>query len=136
MEEPVLTSPKRPAAYVRHATAPTCQEMALAARQRGWTAPVIYAEGDPAPADGYSPALERLTAAVVSGRHNAVLMTAPGTLGDPGPLLQLLSRCTRHGVTVSFIPPPVPPNQAMTEPAVRSYSPCGGPASTQTKVKW
>ena len=33
----------------------------------------------------------------------------------------------------------VPPNQAMTEPAVRSYSPCGccgGPASTQTKVKW
>lgn len=108
MEEPVLTSAKRPAAYVRHASAPTRQEVALAARQRGWPAPVIYAEGDPAPTDSYSPALERLTAAIVSGRHNAVIMTAPGTLGDPGPLLQLLSRCTRHGVTVSFIPPPVP----------------------------
>jgi hypothetical protein len=113
--------------------------MALAARQRGWPAPVIYAEGDPVSADGYSPALERLTAAIVSGRHNAVLMTAPGMLGDPGPLLQLLSRCTRHGVTVSFIPSRVTPNQAMTEPAVRSSSPCGccgGPASTQTKVTW
>ena len=139
MEEPVLTSPKRPAAYVRHATAPARQEMALAARQRSWPAPVIYAEGDPASADGYSPALDRLTAAIISGRHDAVLMTAPGTLGDPGPLSRLLSRCTRHGVIVSFIPPPVPPNQAMTEPAVHSFSPCGccgGPASTQTKVKW
>ena len=100
-----LDIPQPPGRLFRHATAPARQEIVLAARQRSWPAPVIYAEGDPASADGYGPALDRLTAAIISGRHDAVLITAPGTLGDPGPLSRLLSRCTRHGVIVSFIPP-------------------------------
>jgi hypothetical protein len=71
------------------------------AGQRGWPVPEIYAEDEP-PADGtYSAALHRLEAAIVAGRHDALLMSAPG---DPGLLMRLLSHCTKHGVAVSFLP--------------------------------
>ena len=118
--------------------------MALAARQRGWPAPVIYADGDPAPADGYSPALERLTAAIVSGRHNAVLMTAPGTLGDPGPLITASitlhpARCHRQFHPSSGPAKPGHDGTGRSQPLALwlLWRPCQhGDASTQTKVTW
>jgi hypothetical protein len=70
---------------------------------RGWPAPEIYAE-DSSTADGcYGPALDRLEAAITAGRYDALLIAAPA---DPGRLMRLLSRCTRHGVSVSFLPGP------------------------------
>jgi hypothetical protein len=79
------------------------QAMARAARRRGWPAPVIYAEGDPGPAGQPAPALDQLEAAIESGRHDGLLVPLPPALGDPAPLMRLLSRCTQHGVTVGVV---------------------------------
>lgn len=95
-----MTFPRHPAAYVRVPGARARHAMMLEAGQRGWPAPEIYAEDEPA-ADGHcSEALHRLEAAIVAGRHDALLMSAPG---DPGLLMRLLSDCTKHGVAVSFL---------------------------------
>jgi hypothetical protein len=104
-----VTFPRRPAAYVP-ATGPGPrvladeQAMAQAARQRGWPAPVMYSDG-PDRADEPGPALDRLEAAIAAGRHDALLMPLPRTLGDPAPLMHLLARCTQHGVAVSLVLP-------------------------------
>jgi hypothetical protein len=96
-----MTSPRHPAAYIRVPGASARRAMLLEAGQRGWPAPEIYAEDEPAADDSYGPALHRLEAAIVAGRHDALLMSAPG---DPGLLMRLLSHCTKHGVAVSFLP--------------------------------
>ena len=111
-----MTIAKRPAAYIGgpvgsgQGVLAERQAMAQAARQRGWPAPAIYADGT-RQVGGSGPALARLEAAVIAGRHDGLLMAAPGTLGNPAPLMRLLSHCTRHGVTVSFVRPSfVPPS--------------------------
>ena len=93
--------PKRPAAYVRDAV--DRQALAQAAAQRGWAAPVIYAAGTRL-ADRTDPAVDQLEAAVAAGRHDALLMPLPGTLGDAARLMRLLSSCAHHGVLVTFLP--------------------------------
>jgi hypothetical protein len=98
--------PKRPAAYARDAV--DRQALIQAAAQWGWAAPVIYA-ADACLADQQDPVVDQLEAAVVAGRHDALLMPLPGTLGDAARLMRLLSSCAHHGVPVSFTPTaPVP----------------------------
>jgi hypothetical protein len=100
-----VTYPVRPAAYIsRRGTGRWAwHTMIREAIARGWPAPEIYAE-DSSTADGcYGPALDRLEAAITAGRYDALLIAAPA---DPGRLMRLLSRCTRHGVSVSFLPGP------------------------------
>jgi hypothetical protein len=89
-----------------------------AAGERGWPAPVIYADDDPAYPGGS--ALDRLFAAITANRHDGVLMIAPT---DPVPLMRLLQRCTRRGVVVSFIAPPVPDSLPVRLPPHAAASP-------------
>jgi hypothetical protein len=98
-----MTCPRRPAAYIRvpGPGAWARHAMSQAASQRGWPAPVVYAEDDAGQDGGYGPALDRLERAIGAGRHDALLIAAPG---DPGQLMRLLARCTRQGVAVSFLP--------------------------------
>lgn len=104
-----MTVPRRPAAYLPPAAAAPLrlaseQVMAEAAR-RGWPVPVVYAD-DPGPTGEPGPALGRLEAAITAGRHDALLIPAPGSLGDPAaPLMRVLARCARHGVAVGGAPP-------------------------------
>jgi hypothetical protein len=98
-----MTSPRHPAAYMRIPGAWARHTMMQEAHQRGWSAPEIYAEDEHAAGGSYGPALDRLEAAIVTGRHDALLIAAPG---DPGLLMRLLSHCTKHGVAVSFLPGP------------------------------
>ena len=106
-----MTPPRRPAAYLRTSAEGYLHAVTSAARQRGWSAPVIYADDDPAHHSGT--ALDRLFAAVTAARHDAVLMIAPA---DPVPLMRLLQRCTGRGVIVSFIAPPLPERAAVPPP--------------------
>jgi hypothetical protein len=116
---------RRPAAYLPLAVpgggspAPELA-MARAARRRGWPAPVIYAEDDSGQA---GPALSRLEAAIESGRHDALLMPPPPGLGDPAPLMRLLSRCTQHGVAVGLVLPPPPESDTAGPPSGPPLSP-------------
>jgi hypothetical protein len=102
---------RRPAAYLLAGSAgaqpggPWRAQLAQAARQRGWPAPEIYAD-DPGPGGGQDPAVDRLLAAIATGRHDALLLPMPLALGDPGPLMRLLDLCTQHGIPVSMVPPP------------------------------
>jgi hypothetical protein len=98
-----MTSPRHPAAYIRIPGAWARHTMMQEAAKRAWSAPEIYAEDEPAADGSYGPALHRLEAAIVAGRHDALLISAPG---DPGLLMRLLSHCTQHGVAVSFLPGP------------------------------
>ena len=105
-----MTIAKRPAAYIGgpagsdQGVLADRQAMAQAARQRGWPAPAVYADDDGTrQADGCGPALDRLEAAIIAGRHDGLLMATPGRLGNPTSLMRLLSHCTQHGVTVSFV---------------------------------
>ncbi len=71
-----MADPRHPAAYIRaapgsggDALARQHEAVAEAARQRGWPAPVVYAEGDDlGQAEGYGSALARLEAAIGAGR--------------------------------------------------------------------
>jgi hypothetical protein len=119
---------RRPAAYLPLAApggggTARQQAMARAARRRGWPAPVIYAEDDPRPAGQPGPALSRLEAAIESGRHDALLMPLPPGLGDPAPLMRLLSRCTQHGVAVGLVLPPAPESNTAGPPPSPQPSP-------------
>ena len=123
-----MTSPRRPAAYVRipgpggwarHA-------MAREASERGWPPPEVYAEEDGNDAGRYGQALERLERAISAGRHDALLIAAPG---DPSRVMGLLSRCTRHGVAVSFLPAPAASAAgAAAAPAACAAGPAPAPA--------
>jgi len=127
-----VTFPRRPAAYIPAASEPgalvTEQAMAQAARQRGWPAPEMYADG-PSAAGEPGPALRRLEAAITAGRHDGLLIPLPRTLGDPAPLMRLLSRCTQHGVAVSLVLPPAADGpDLMPRPAAASAAPAPPPA--------
>jgi hypothetical protein len=98
--------PRRPAAYLKRTAGARAlvgpDQMTLAARQRGWPPPVVYADGgglDP------GPELRRLAAAITAGRHDALLLAEPEVLGRPVPLMRLLARCAQEGVTVVVVPP-------------------------------
>jgi hypothetical protein len=66
---------------------------------------VIYDDSGQLPGQ-HGPALDRLHAAISTGRHDALLMSLPARLANPAPLMRLLASCTCHGVIVQFIPPP------------------------------
>ena len=111
-----MTGYRRPAAYIRVARgcppdAVTTQEHAvcLAARRHGWPEPAVYVDvgaGDGQPA---GPALAQLTAAVTTGRHDALLLGGIGTIsGVPRDLMTLLAGCARHGVAVECVTPRLP----------------------------
>jgi hypothetical protein len=105
-----MTSPSRPAAYILGmlpgpGALARRRTITLAARQQGWPAPTIYADDDQPSGSDRGRALDRLEAAIIAGRHDGLVMTAPR---DPVPLMQLLSHCTKHGVTVRFLPPAAP----------------------------
>jgi hypothetical protein len=102
--------PRRPAAYLQRAAAGASalvgpDQLTLAARQRGWPSPVVYADGG-GPDPG--PELRRLAAAITAGRHDALLLPAPEAIGRPVPLTRLLERCTQHGIAVVVVPPAAP----------------------------
>lgn len=111
-EEVALTQDRvRPAGYVRAGGAGDLARqrgaIVAGARQRGWPAPVVYVEADADLAAGRAPELERLQAAIESGRHDALLITDPGAVtGTATHLMGLLLRCTRNGVVVGFLLPP------------------------------
>jgi len=100
-----MISPRRPAAYVRIPGAGGWARHAMAreASARGWPAPVVYSEEDSHDDGHYGHALQRLERAITAGRHDALLIAAPG---DPSKVMGLLSQCTKHGVAVSFLPAP------------------------------
>jgi hypothetical protein len=100
-----MISPRRPAAYIRIPGADGWARHAMAreARYRGWPTPTVYAEDDSNADGSYGQALQRLERAIAAGRHDALLIAAPG---NPGQVMGLLSRCTKHGVAVSFLPGP------------------------------
>jgi hypothetical protein len=83
----------------------------------------MYADG-PGAAGEPGPALRRLEAAITAGRHDALLMPLPRTLGDPAPLMRLLSRCTQLGVAVSLVLPPAAEGPDLTpRPAAAAAAP-------------
>ena len=103
-----------PAAYIRAARggdpdlARQHEAVADGARQRGWPPPTVYAEDESDLADGRAPALTRLHTAIEAGRHDALLVTDPRAVyGTATHLMELLHRCTRLGVVVGFLLPPV-----------------------------
>jgi hypothetical protein len=131
-----MTEPRRPAAFIRAgpgsgagATARERQAVADAARQRGWPAPVVYADDDQGRPGSDDTALARLEAAIVAGRHDALLLAGQGAVSDGGPalLMRLLLACTKNGVTVELLPLtagsgagiPEPPT-GLSRPAPRS----------------
>ena len=110
---PGMRKPMRPAAYIRIVSRPGVQPPArqreaiiAVARDRGWPEPVVYADDGRATADGYGPALAKLSAAVGAGRHDMVIMPGPGVISrSPAHLMAFLFRCNHHGVAVEFISP-------------------------------
>jgi hypothetical protein len=97
-----MVPPRCPAAYVWRAG--DWPVLAEAAARRGWPVPVVYGDG-PGMAGTARPGLGRLLAAVGRGFHDGLLVVLPGLLGNAPWLIGLLRSCTRHGVTVSFVPP-------------------------------
>jgi hypothetical protein len=101
-----MTPARHPAAYLPVAAPLDREALTLATRQRGWPAPVVYADDGPGETSHDAPALRRLEIAISAGRHDALLIAMHGTLGDTAGLMRLLSRCTVQGVTVAFVPRP------------------------------
>jgi hypothetical protein len=127
----VATDRVRPAAYIHAARgsndlARLRGAIAEGACQRGWPPPTVYAEDDQDLADGRTPALASLEAAVEAGRHDALLVTDPGAVtGTASYLMSLLFRCTRNGVIVGFLLPPAPAGraEATAPPAAPAQAP-------------
>jgi DNA invertase Pin-like site-specific DNA recombinase len=98
-----MTSPQRPAAYACEGRTGETESLSLAAQERGWPAPLVYAETG-SPAGRTRPELNRLEAAITAGRHDALLIPLACMLGNRTSLMSLLRSCTRHGVTVTLVP--------------------------------
>jgi hypothetical protein len=128
-----MTEARRPAAFIRAvpgsgsgATGREREAVADAARQRGWPAPTVYA-GEDGPDDT---ALARLEAAIVAGRHDVLMLAGQGAVSDGGPalLMGLLLACTKNGVIVELLPPPlavggeaaIPEPAGLSRPAARA----------------
>jgi len=104
---------RHPAAYIRVdldidciITAVQQQVIASLTCRHGWPDLEIYLDEDRAGWAG-GDAIGALIAAVVAGRHDAVIFVGPGILYRcPAHLLrQLLSSCSRHGVSVDYLMP-------------------------------
>jgi Resolvase, N terminal domain len=108
-----LPVPMRPAAYIRLASGPGAltparqrDAIVAAARGRGWPDPVVYADEGPVPAEGLGPALASLSAAIGTGRHDAVIVPGAAVISrSSADIMAFLFRCTRHGVAVEFLGP-------------------------------
>ncbi len=135
-----MAQPRHPAAYLRAgpgadpgALARQHQVVAEAARQRAWPAPVVYSDDDPGLADRYGPALAKLEAAIVAGRHDALLLAGPGMASGsmPALLMRLLFDCTKNGVTVEILPScdPAADSPAADSPAADSPAVIPEPAA-------
>jgi hypothetical protein len=109
-----MATPRRPAAYLGACTPGGQQAVFLAAQQRGWPTPKIYADSES------GPALDRLVAAVAAGRHDGLLLSAPGS---PSSLMRLLMHCTQHGVTVGFLHALAAEDYPVVTPATASTRP-------------
>jgi hypothetical protein len=114
----------RPAAYLYegHDPADTSARLHAAvtrAAQLGWPAPVVYLDHDTDLAAGHTPALDALAGAIETGRHDALLIGTRAAFAAATPLIALLVRCARHGVTVTLQTPPrpAPANHPTTPPA-------------------
>jgi len=125
-----MRDPARPAAYIRadpgadaDALAGARQAVSQTARQRGWPEPVIYTDEGLGPAGSSSPALDRLAAAVIAGRHDALFLAGPGVVSGSVLLMRLLLVCTKNGVSAELLaaaPPAAPPAGLRADtPAVR-----------------
>jgi DNA invertase Pin-like site-specific DNA recombinase len=102
----------RPAAYLRlnrpdapAATGHRGHSLREAAVRRGWSAPAIYI--DEGIGQQHGQALSRLTAAIESGRYDALLIAGASSVmsSNTGQLMRLLGRCTRNGIPVVFVMP-------------------------------
>jgi DNA invertase Pin-like site-specific DNA recombinase len=112
-----VTRYRRPAAYIRLARgsppdALAVQEAAIAeaARRHGWAEPAVYLDiGHSGAGQGTGPALAQLTAAISTGRHDALILGGIGTIcASPQDLMRLLSGCARHSVAVECVTPAPP----------------------------
>jgi DNA invertase Pin-like site-specific DNA recombinase len=105
-----MTGPTRPAAYIHVARASLAKSVVTqrkaacqAASALGWPEPAIYLDVDSAAHAGRRPALARLTAAISSGQHDALLLGVGTICGTQEDLMRLLSGCTRNGVRVQCV---------------------------------
>jgi len=102
---------RTPAAYIRvdRARGPAGiarQHYAIneAVRRKGWAAPTVYVEEAAVASSGRQPAVADLTGAISAGRHDVLLVSLSTVSGlPPGPLMRLLTGCTRQGVPVEFL---------------------------------
>ena len=103
------TRTRTPAAYIgvdraRGPVGVARQHYAIseAVRRKGWPEPTVYVED--AGAGGRQPAVADLTGAISAGRHDVLLVSLSTVSGlPPGPLMRLLTGCTRQGVPVQFL---------------------------------
>jgi len=136
-----VTEPRRPAALIRVAPGSGAdglkrerQVVADAMRERGWPAATVYSDDHGDRGDPDRPALARVEAAVLAGRHDALILAGEAVVTDGGPalLMRLLRACTKNGVAVEFLPS-VPAARGATAtakpgawPALRATAPGQG----------
>jgi hypothetical protein len=117
-------TPAHPAAYLyegHNAADTAARRHAAAARagQLGWPAPVIYLDHESDLTAGRTPALDTLADAIEAGRHDALLIGTRAAFAAATPLIALLVRCSRHGVTVGLQLPPRPPAAPKAQPGTQ-----------------
>ena len=113
-----MTRGARPAGYISVArdsdAAVHAQRIAIseAASANGWAEPTVYLDVDGA--GGHAgrlpaarPALARLSTAVSTGQHDAVLVSVGTICGTVPDIMALLGSCVRHGVAVECVTPRV-----------------------------
>ncbi len=126
-----MTRSARPAAYIRVAAGGGAltiltQRTAVchAALARGWPEPVVYLDvtgehgrgGTSEPRGGTRSALARLSAAVSTGQHDALLISVGTIRGLAADVVTLLGSCSRHGVAVECVTPRALAAGAASEP--------------------
>ena len=121
-----MTRGTRPAAYIRMARggeplALLAQRSAVcaAARAHGWAEPAVYVDvegADNRTGGGERPELARLTAAISTGQHDALLIGVGTICGLGGDMVTLLASCSRHGVALECVTPPVAVAGGVSEP--------------------
>jgi DNA invertase Pin-like site-specific DNA recombinase len=105
-----VTRYERSAAYIRKsggagALARQRRTILDAAEARGWSEPAVYLDVDADPGSG--PGLDRLAAAISTGRHDALILGGVGAIcRSPADLMRLLQRCARNGVAVECLTGP------------------------------
>jgi hypothetical protein len=133
-----LSHGARPAAYIcvaRDSDAAVHAQrtsISTAASALGWAEPTIYldvdgAAGHAGPPLAARPALARLSTAVSTGQHDALLVSVGTICGTVADIMALLGSCVRHGVAVECVTPRVPAGSGTlgTGLAARSPRPSG-----------